>query len=119
MEGTTMFALIAFGALLLVLIAALGLPYPQTWHGRWGSEGWGHTAPCDRSVRYEWWVPDPTVLLLSTSDTDLITARASGATYRWANPSRLVDGELEELLSGASVPGLRILWGDRPRQGRT
>jgi hypothetical protein len=30
-----MFALIAFGALLLVLIAALGLPYPQTWYGRW------------------------------------------------------------------------------------
>jgi hypothetical protein len=29
-----MLALIAFGALLLVLIAALGLPYPQTWYGR-------------------------------------------------------------------------------------
>jgi len=41
-------------------------------------------------------VPEPTVLLLSTSDTDLITARASGAPYRWANPSRLVDGELDE-----------------------
>jgi len=25
--------------LLLVMIAALGLPYPQTWHGRWGSDG--------------------------------------------------------------------------------
>jgi hypothetical protein len=34
-----MFALFAFGALLLVLIAALGLPYPQTWHGRCGSDG--------------------------------------------------------------------------------
>ena len=33
-----MFALIAFGVLLLVMIAALGLPYPQTWHGRWGSD---------------------------------------------------------------------------------
>jgi hypothetical protein len=22
----------------LVLIAALGLPYPQTWHGRWGDD---------------------------------------------------------------------------------
>ena len=31
-----MFALIAFGAVLLVLIAALGLPYPQTWHGPLG-----------------------------------------------------------------------------------
>ncbi|MEN3316732.1 MAG: hypothetical protein V7643_133 [Mycobacterium sp.] len=33
-----MFALLAFGALLLVLIAGLGLPYPQTWHGRWGND---------------------------------------------------------------------------------
>ena len=38
-KETTMFALIAFGAVLLVLIAALGLPYPQTWHGRWGKDG--------------------------------------------------------------------------------
>jgi hypothetical protein len=33
-----MVALIAFFALLLVLIATLGLPYPQTWHGRWGDD---------------------------------------------------------------------------------
>jgi hypothetical protein len=33
-----MFALIAFFALVLVLIAVLGLPYPQTWHGRWGDD---------------------------------------------------------------------------------
>jgi hypothetical protein len=33
-----MFALIAFGTLVLVLIAVLGLPYPQTWHGRWGND---------------------------------------------------------------------------------
>ncbi|MBE1548654.1 hypothetical protein GGC64_002678 [Mycobacterium sp. OAS707] len=32
-----MFALIAFGVLVLLLIAGLGLPYPQTWHGRWGN----------------------------------------------------------------------------------
>ena len=50
-------------------------------------------------------MPRPTVLLLSTSDTDLITARASGAEYRWANPSRLIEGELEELLAGAGVLG--------------
>lgn len=30
-----MFELIVFGTLLLVLIAALGLPYPQSTHGRW------------------------------------------------------------------------------------
>jgi hypothetical protein len=34
-----MFELITIGALLLVLIATLGLPYPQTWHGRWGNGG--------------------------------------------------------------------------------
>ncbi|KWX21984.1 cobalamin biosynthesis protein CobN [Mycolicibacterium wolinskyi] len=58
----------------------------------------------------------PTVLLLSTSDTDLITARASGAEYRWANPSRLVGGELEELLAGADVAVVRILGGYRAWQ---
>ena len=45
-------------------------------------------------------MPRSAVLLLSTSDTDLITARASGSDYRWANPSRLVPGELDELLDG-------------------
>ncbi len=59
---------------------------------------------------------EPTVLLLSTSDTDLITARASGAGYRWANPSRLVDGELEELLAGVGVAVVRILGGYRAWQ---
>ncbi|MGX9792097.1 cobaltochelatase subunit CobN [Mycobacterium sp. MMS18-G62] len=59
---------------------------------------------------------DPTVLLLSTSDTDLITARASGAAYRWANPSRLVDGELDELLDGADIAVVRILGGYRAWQ---
>ncbi|MDT5214555.1 MAG: cobaltochelatase CobN [Mycobacterium sp.] len=58
----------------------------------------------------------PTVLLLSTSDTDLITARASGATYRWANPSRLVDEELDALLDGADVAIVRMLGGYRTWQ---
>ena len=58
----------------------------------------------------------PTVLLLSTSDTDLITARASGADYRWANPSRLVDGELAELLGDANIAVVRILGGYRAWQ---
>ena len=58
----------------------------------------------------------PTVLLLSTSDTDLITARASGAGYRWANPSRLVDGELAELLDGTDIAVVRILGGYRAWQ---
>ncbi len=58
----------------------------------------------------------PTILLLSTSDTDLITARASGAQYRWANPSRLVDGELNEQLDGADLVVVRILGGYRSWQ---
>ena len=61
--------------------------------------------------------PDrPTVLLLSTSDTDLITARAGSAGFRWANPSRLVDGELTELLAGADIVVVRILGGYRAWQ---
>jgi cobaltochelatase CobN len=61
-------------------------------------------------------VPEPTVLLLSTSDTDLITARASDATYRFANPSRLIPGELEELLVDVAVVVVRILGGYRSWQ---
>ena len=38
-EAATMFALIAFGVVLLVLAAGIGLPYPQTWHSRWGNDG--------------------------------------------------------------------------------
>ncbi|MFM9034964.1 MAG: cobaltochelatase subunit CobN [Mycobacterium sp.] len=55
----------------------------------------------------------PTVLLLSTSDTDLITARAGGAGFRWANPARLADGELAGLLAGAAAVVVRILGGYR------
>ncbi|MGB8406655.1 MAG: cobaltochelatase subunit CobN [Mycobacterium sp.] len=58
----------------------------------------------------------PTVLLLSTSDTDLITARASGAGFRWANPSRLVDGELSALLADADLAVVRVLGGYRTWQ---
>ncbi|PQM48219.1 Aerobic cobaltochelatase subunit CobN [Mycobacterium talmoniae] len=61
-------------------------------------------------------MPDPTVLLLSTSDTDLITARASGARYRWANPARLILEDLPDLLDGADVVVVRILGGYRAWQ---
>src|SRR4051794_18188577 len=47
------------------------------------------------------------------SDTDLMTARASGARYRWMNPSRLIDGELLTLLDGVDVVVVRILGGYR------
>jgi len=61
-------------------------------------------------------VPEPTVLLLSTSDTDLITARASGAGYRWANPSRILLDDLPGLLGGVDVVVVRILGGYRAWQ---
>ncbi|EUA06486.1 putative cobalamin biosynthesis protein cobN [Mycobacterium kansasii 732] len=59
---------------------------------------------------------EPTVLLLSTSDTDLISARSSGKNYRWANPSRLSDHELPGLLAGVSIVVVRILGGYRAWQ---
>ncbi|MGZ4516170.1 MAG: cobaltochelatase subunit CobN, partial [Mycobacterium sp.] len=63
---------------------------------------------------------EPTILLLSTSDTDLISARSSGKNYRWANPSRLDESELPDLLAslldGASIVVIRILGGYRAWQ---
>ncbi|MCX5045809.1 cobaltochelatase subunit CobN [Aldersonia sp. NBC_00410] len=54
------------------------------------------------------------ILMLSTSDTDLLSARASGAEYRWANPARLiVDEDLPGLLDGAELVVVRILGGKR------
>ncbi|WP_072689956.1 cobaltochelatase subunit CobN [Rhodococcus marinonascens] len=54
------------------------------------------------------------ILLLSTSDTDLLSARASGADYRWANPARLlVEEDLPGLLAGADLVVVRILGGRR------
>jgi cobaltochelatase CobN len=53
------------------------------------------------------------ILLLSTSDTDLLSARSSGADYRLANPSRLDLAELPELLDGAGIVLVRILGSER------
>ncbi|GGM09331.1 cobaltochelatase subunit CobN [Dactylosporangium sucinum] len=53
------------------------------------------------------------ILLLSTSDTDLLSARASGAAYRLANPSRTAFADLPELLDGADLVVVRILGGYR------
>ncbi|WP_017604413.1 hypothetical protein [Nocardiopsis alkaliphila] len=36
------------------------------------------------------------IALLSTSDTDLLFARAKGAEYTWADPSRAFERELTE-----------------------
>lgn len=55
-----------------------------------------------------------TVLLLSTADTDLLAARASGAGYRIGNPTRVdVTEELPALLDGADLAVVRLLGGKR------
>ncbi|MFC1419764.1 cobaltochelatase subunit CobN [Streptacidiphilus cavernicola] len=55
-----------------------------------------------------------TVLLLSTADTDLLAARASGADYRIGNPTRVAVGEeLRLLVDGADVVVVRLLGGRR------
>jgi cobaltochelatase CobN len=51
------------------------------------------------------------ILLLSTSDTDLLSARASGAAWRPANPNRVTD--LPALFAVADVVVVRILGGRR------
>ncbi|WAL98405.1 cobaltochelatase subunit CobN [Streptomyces sp. Je 1-369] len=58
------------------------------------------------------------LLLLSTSDTDLLSARAAGGPvdYRFANPSRLDLGELPALLDGIDLVVVRLLGGVRAWQ---
>ncbi|SDP46137.1 cobaltochelatase CobN subunit [Actinopolyspora xinjiangensis] len=53
------------------------------------------------------------ILLLSTSDTDLLSARASGADYRLANPARVGADDLPELLDGVHLVVVRLLGGRR------
>ncbi|MFI9201511.1 cobaltochelatase subunit CobN [Streptomyces sp. NPDC053048] len=61
------------------------------------------------------------ILLLSTSDTDLLSARAAAAhggpvPYRLANPSRLALDELPSLLEGTDLVVVRLLGGIRAWQ---
>ncbi|MFD5033244.1 cobaltochelatase subunit CobN [Streptomyces sp. NPDC058405] len=58
------------------------------------------------------------ILLLSTSDTDLLSARAAGGPvpYRFANPARLALDELPALLEGADLVVVRLLGGLRAWQ---
>ncbi|MFT3872991.1 MAG: cobaltochelatase subunit CobN [Nocardioides sp.] len=51
----------------------------------------------------------PRIALLSTSDTDLLSARASGASYSWANPSRSADAELTKVVTGSDLVVVRLL----------
>ena len=52
-------------------------------------------------------------LLLSTSDTDLLSARAGGSAWRLANPARVGVGDLPRLLDGVDLVVVRILGGRR------
>src|SRR3954449_7794871 len=50
-----------------------------------------------------------TFTLLSTSDTDLLSARASGSPWRLGNPTRLDDEGIAELVRGSAVVVVRLL----------
>ncbi|MFH7324367.1 cobaltochelatase subunit CobN [Aeromicrobium sp. JJY06] len=49
------------------------------------------------------------IALMSTSDTDLLSARASGAAYSWANPARVTDDRRDALVDEADLVVLRVL----------
>ena len=51
----------------------------------------------------------PRIALLSTSDTDLLSARASGADYVLANPARAAHTELAAVLEACDLIVARIL----------
>jgi cobaltochelatase CobN len=53
----------------------------------------------------------PTILLLSTADTELLAARASGGGYLAANPARLDAAAATDLARRADVVVLRLLGG--------
>jgi cobaltochelatase CobN len=53
------------------------------------------------------------ILLLSTSDTDLLSARASGGEFRLGNPARLMVDDLPELLEDTELVVVRLLGGRR------
>ncbi|GGM72980.1 cobaltochelatase CobN [Longimycelium tulufanense] len=53
------------------------------------------------------------ILLLSTSDTDLLSARASNADYRLGNPARLTVDDLPGLVDGTDLVVVRLLGGRR------
>ncbi len=52
-------------------------------------------------------------VLLSTADTDLLAARASGVPWRVANPTRLDPADVPALVEGAALVVVRLLGGRR------
>jgi cobaltochelatase CobN len=57
--------------------------------------------------------PEPVIVLLSASDTDLLAARASGAPWRLANPARTAPDQVPGLVAGAYCVIVRLLGGRR------
>jgi cobaltochelatase CobN len=55
----------------------------------------------------------PAIVLLSTSDTDLLAARSSGGPWRLANPARTPAEDVPGLLDGAFCVVVRLLGGRR------
>jgi cobaltochelatase CobN len=53
------------------------------------------------------------ILLLSTADTELLAARASGAPYVTGNPARLEPDDLPALTEGVGIVVVRLLGGRR------
>ncbi|MFI6581714.1 cobaltochelatase subunit CobN [Embleya sp. NPDC050493] len=53
------------------------------------------------------------ILLLSTSDTDLLSAKASEGEWRLANPARVEVADLPALLDGTDLVVVRLLGGRR------
>ncbi|BBH16198.1 cobaltochelatase CobN [Nocardioides baekrokdamisoli] len=49
------------------------------------------------------------IALLSTSDTDLLSARTSAGDYAWANPARASGSELTALVEDAAIVVVRLL----------
>ena len=52
-----------------------------------------------------------TILLVSTADTELLAAAASGVGYLTANPARIAAAEVPALAAGADLVVLRLLGG--------
>src|SRR4051812_22443897 len=59
----------------------------------------------------------PTFTLLSTSDTDLLSARASGAPWRLGNPARLDAAGIAALVGGSAAVVVRLLGMRRQFEG--
>lgn len=53
------------------------------------------------------------ILLLSTSDTDLLSAKASAGAWRLANPARTAPEDLPDLVDGCDLVVVRLLGGRR------